>query len=89
MQKYTVTCANPPAELKIKNGDQVRVQGTKLGDRITAKSIRNLTRNSPECRCETGIGIMVIPEEIDLTGYARSVVVGKEYIQFELQTESL
>lgn len=85
MPTYTVSCANPPAELRIENGDEIRVQGTKLGDNITAKSLQNLTKKSPECKCETGFGILVVPEPVDVTGVARSIIVGTGYIQFELE----
>jgi len=87
LQKLTVSCAKPPSELKIERGDRLRVQGTKYGQRITAKTIQNLTKGSPECGCEVGIGIMVLPEEVDLTGVAKSVKVSKEYIQFEFETQ--
>jgi len=85
LEKYTVTCAGPPSELKIEEGDQVQVQGTKFGGKITAKSIRNITRKGAQCRCQTGFGIMVIPEEVEVTGKAGKVVVGSQYLQFELE----
>jgi hypothetical protein len=85
LQKLTVSCAKPPTELKIESGDKLRVQGTKYGQRVTARTIQNLTKSSPECRCEVGIGIMVLPEEVDLTGIAKSVKVSKEYVQFEFE----
>jgi hypothetical protein len=88
LERYTVTCASPPSELKIEEGDQVQVQGTKLGDKITAKSIRNMTKKGAQCRCQTGFGIMVIPEEVEVIGNVREVVVGSDYLQFELEAIS-
>lgn len=88
MEKYTVTCASPPSELKIEEGDQVKVQGTKLGDKITAKSIQNMTKKGAQCRCQTGFGILIIPEEVEVIGNARKVVLGSDYLQFELEAIS-
>lgn len=85
--KYTVSCANPPSDLKIKEGNKVRVQGIKHKEKITAESIKNLTDNSSECKCTTGWELHALPEEVDVTGLARNVVVSKDSIQFELEIE--
>jgi len=87
--RYTVTCANPPAELKIEEGDEVLVQGTKYDEKITAKSIRNVTKKSAECKCETGFGILALPEEVEATGVARNVVISSGYLQFTLEARSV
>jgi hypothetical protein len=89
MEQYVVTCANPPAELKVEEGDEVLVQGTKLGEKITAKSIRNITKNSAKCGCETGIGIMVLPEEVEADGLARNISITSGYLQFTLEARSV
>jgi len=89
MERYVVTCANPPAELKVEEGDEVLVQGTKLGEKITAKSMRNITKNSAECGCETGIGIMVLPEEVEASGLARNVSIRSGYLQFTLEARNV
>ena len=44
---------SPVADLKIKDGNKVRVKGIKRKDKVTAKSIMNLTTNSAECECTT------------------------------------
>lgn len=88
MEKYTVTCATPPGELKIEEGDQVEVQGTKLGGKITATSIRNMTKKGAQCRCETGFVIAAVPEEVEVIGKANKIVVAGDYLQFELEAES-
>lgn len=89
MTKYTVTCANPPAQLTVKEGDEVLVQGTKYDQRITAKSIRNITKKSIACKCETGFGILALPEEVEAIGIARDVVIGNGYLQFTLEAKSV
>lgn len=92
MPLYIVSCYSPPSALKIKREDAVKVEGWMQKENIRAEEIENLTEKGPTCQCESpplkGLEIMIgIPKWVTKKGTVKKVIVTKESIQFELETD--
>lgn len=81
--KYVVSCFSPPAQLKIKSGDIVKIEGWlgQTGNKIRAESI--VCGNGPTCSCEHPPKAL-IGKKIMLKGKASNIKYSKLGVQFDL-----
>jgi len=80
--KYVVSCYSPPAQLKIKSGDIVKIEGWKTGIKIRAESIA--CGNGPTCSCGHPERKALIGEKIMLKGKAINIKYSKLGVKFDL-----
>lgn len=80
--KYVVSCHRPPAQLKIKSGDIVKIEGWKTGNKIRARSIA--CGDGPTCACEHPTLKALIGKKIMLKGKASNIKYSKLGVQFDL-----
>ncbi len=92
LTKYTVTCFSPGISSPVSEGDDVEVEGTGMGNDITAKQIKN-RKTKVTCRCgaptfKTSLARtnQAISETKKRAGKVTNVIVDKEFVQFELNT---
>lgn len=79
--KYVVSCFSPPAQLKIKSGDIVKIEGWKTGNKIRAESIA--CADGPTCGCGPPPKAL-IGKKIMLKGKASNIKYSTLGVQFDL-----